>query len=182
MWETRLLEPRRPPRQLAGRGDLRRHVREGELDRLELRDPLPELLALERVRPGRVECRLRDAHRLRGDPDPAAVERRHGDREALSLLVQEPVAVDEDVAGESEVGRGRGVQPELLLLAGHLDVLGAEEERGDAAGASRFRVRPREEEEGRGVAPVRAPLLRPADAPAVPVGDRRRPQRAGIRA
>ena len=32
------------------------------------------------------------------------------------------------------------------------------------------------------MAPVRAPLLRPADAPAVPVGDRGRPQRAGIRA
>ena len=28
------------------------------------------------------------------DADPAAVERRHRDREALALLVQQPVAID----------------------------------------------------------------------------------------
>src|SRR5262249_28823808 len=54
--------------------DLGRHVGELPLDRLEVRDALPELLALERVRARGVVGRLRYAERLRGDPDPAAVE------------------------------------------------------------------------------------------------------------
>ena len=55
---------------------------------------LAELLPLERVLARDVVRGLRDPDRLRGDPDPAAVERRHRDREALALLVQQPVAAD----------------------------------------------------------------------------------------
>ena len=130
---------------------------------------LSELLALEGVRARGVERCLRDADRLCGDPDPPAVERRHRDGEALPLLVQEPVGVDVDVV-EAEVRRRGRVEPELLLLARHLDVVGVEDERGDAAGAVRRRIRAREEQERRGVAAVRAPLLRAVDAPAVAVG------------
>ena len=55
---------------------------------------LPNWRALERVGAGRVVGSLGDPDRLRGDPDPAAVERLHRDREAAVLLVQEPVAPD----------------------------------------------------------------------------------------
>ena len=60
--------------QRAGRLDLGRHVREPELDGLEARDRLAELLALLRVRVGEVVGALREADAHRGDRDPAAVE------------------------------------------------------------------------------------------------------------
>ena len=55
---------------------------------------LAERLPLLRVRARDVVRGLRDAERLRRDPDPAAVERRHRDAEALVLLVQQAVALD----------------------------------------------------------------------------------------
>src|SRR5262249_37256482 len=69
-----LLQPRGAVRQEPGGVDLRRHVGELLLDRLELRDRLPEGVPLLRVRARDVVRRLRDAERLRGDPDAAAVE------------------------------------------------------------------------------------------------------------
>ena len=137
---------------------------------------LPELLALERVAPRGVECGLRDPDGLRRDPDPPAVEGRHRDDEALALLVEHAVAVDER-AVETQVGRRGRVEPELLLLARHLHVLGVEQEGGDAARALGVRVGPREEQEGRRVAAVRAPLLRAADPPGA-VAVRARPSSA----
>ncbi len=169
-------------RELARGGDLGRHVRELEPDRLEVGDPAAELLALERVVARRVERRLRDTDCLGRDPDAPAVEGRHRDDEPLPLLVQEPVAVHDD-AVETEVRGRRRVEPELLLLAGHLDVIGVEQERGYAARALGSGIRPGEDEERRRVAAVRAPLLRSVDPPAaaVAVPHGRRPQRSGVR-
>ena len=88
-----------------GRVDLRRHVGELVLDRLEVGDRASERVPLLRVLACDVVRRLRDPDRLRGDPDPAAVERRHRDVEALALLVQQPVGVDARVDGDRVRGR-----------------------------------------------------------------------------
>src|SRR3954470_1922829 len=97
------------------RVELGRHVRELELDRLELADPLPELAPLECIRACRVEGGLCDPECLRGDPDAAAVERAHRDGEALPLLVQQAVTAHA-CALDDEVDGRRGMQPELLML------------------------------------------------------------------
>ena len=155
------------------------HVREPELHGLELGDLPSELLPLEGVRARRVERRLGDPDRLRGDADPAAVERRHRHREALPFLVQKPVGVDVG-AVEPQVGRRGRVDPELLLLPRDLDVLRVEDERRDTACALGRGVGASEEQEGRGVAAVRAPLLRAGEPPAVAVGHGRRPERPRV--
>src|SRR5436190_18982801 len=80
--------PRRAVDEEARCVDLRRHVGELPLDRLEVGDSLPELAPLEGVLPRDVVRRLRDPDRLSGDPDPAAVERRHRDGKAPSRLSQ----------------------------------------------------------------------------------------------
>ena len=136
-------------------------------------------MALLRVLARDVVGGLRDAERLRGDPDAAAVERLHRDAEALALLVQQPVAADER-ALDHDVVRHRRVEAELLLVARDAHVLGVEDERADAARARRLRVGAREEQERAGVAAVRDPLLRAGDPPAVAVGLGARPQRAGV--
>ena len=96
---------------------------------------LAERVALLRVLARDVVRGLRDADRLRGDPDPPAVERRHRDAEALALLVQEAVAADER-ALDDDVVRRRRVEAELLLVARDAHVLGVEDER------ARRRARP----------------------------------------
>ena len=69
-----VLQPRRLVDERAPGLDLGRHVRELELDRLERRDRLAELLALLRVREREVVGALREADAHRGDRDPPAVE------------------------------------------------------------------------------------------------------------
>ena len=81
------LEPSCAVDEQASGVDLRRHVGELPLDRLEVGDPAPELLSFERVGPRDVVCRLRDPEGLSRDADAAAVERRHGDPEAATFLV-----------------------------------------------------------------------------------------------
>ena len=104
---------------------------------------LPERVPLERIPARDVVRRLRDPERLRGDPDPAAVEGRHRDAETSVLLVQEPVTAD--VRVDHDVVRDRRVEPELLLVPGHADMVGVEHECADSARAAGVRVRPREQ-------------------------------------
>src|SRR5439155_998814 len=85
-----LLEPGSAVDEEPGRVDLHRHVRELVLDCLELADRPPERVPFLRVLARDVVRRLRDPDRLRGDTDPAAVERRHRHVETLPLLVQQP--------------------------------------------------------------------------------------------
>ena len=152
------LQPRRPIDEQARGVDLGRHVGELPLDRLEVRDALTERVALLRVLARDVVGRLRDAERLRGDTDPAAVERRHRDGEALVLLVQEAVALDVR-ALDDDVVRRRRVETELLLVARHANVIGVEDEGGHASRAVGRFVGAGEEKKGAGVAAVRDPLL-----------------------
>jgi hypothetical protein len=141
-------------------------------------DRLAERLPLLRVLPRDVVRRLRDPEGLGGNPDPAAVERRHRDREALALLVQEPVSVH--VRIDPQLGGRRRVQSELLLLARHLHVLAVEDERRDAARALRLGVGAGEEDQRARLRAGRDELLRTREAPAVPVCDRCRAQRPRV--
>src|SRR4029078_5303400 len=133
----------------------------------EVRDPAAELLALERIVAGGIERRLRDADGLSGAPDPPSVQRPNRHREPLALLVGEAVGGDERAVETKVGGRGR-VEGELLLLPRDLPVVAVEQERRDAAGAGCRRVRARKQEERRRMAAVRAPLLRPVEAPDIP--------------
>jgi len=71
-----------------GRGGLRLHVRDHELDPLELGDRLAELLALLRVRDRVVERSLGDAQRLRRDSGARTVQHLHRDPEPLAFLAE----------------------------------------------------------------------------------------------
>ena len=102
--------------------------------------------------------------RLRGDSDPAAVERRHRKTEPVTLLSDQPVFIDDRV--ESDVVRHRRVEPELLLGASDLDVTAVDDERGHAARRLRRRVGAREQQDRAAERRVRDPLLRSAHVPA----------------
>ena len=75
-------------RGLHGGGDVGELVRDG----LELAQRAAERLARGDVGDGRVERRLRHAHRERADAGAKEVERPHGDREALVDLAEDVVA------------------------------------------------------------------------------------------
>src|SRR5260221_3744670 len=146
MWLALLLEPGRAIREQPRGVDLGRHVGELELDRVEVADPLPELVSLERIRTRSLVRRARDPDHLGRDADASAIERRYRHGEALALVVQKPIAADER-AIDLQVGRGRRVEPELLLLTGHLDVLAVEDECRHTTRAGGRLVRACEEQE-----------------------------------
>jgi hypothetical protein len=150
------------------------------LDRLVLPDQLAEGAALLRILARDVVGGLRDPERLRCDPDPAAVERRHRNVEALALVVQQPVPTHLD-ALDDDVVRHRRVEAELLLLPRDPDVVGVEHERRHALRARRRLIATGEEQERRGVCPVRDPLLRAGDRPAAVRRLRLRTKRPGVR-
>ena len=141
---------------------------------------LPERLPLLRVFARDVVRGLRDAERLRGDADAAAVERRHRDGEALVLLVQEAVALDVR-ALDDDVVRRRRVEAELLLVARHANVVGVEDERGDTARSGGRFVRAREEQErARRSAPFVIHCFAPVIVQPSPLGCCARSQRACV--
>ena len=90
---------------LAGRLDLHAHVGEQELQALELRDRLAELLALLGVAERVVERALGDADGLGGDGDPGVVEGPHRGLEAGALRADHPVGGDPDVVEVDLAGR-----------------------------------------------------------------------------
>src|SRR2546428_7010381 len=71
---TRLLEPRRVVDQVLRRLDFRRHVREGEMDSLEARDWLAELLPRRRVLQALLQRALGEPEGEGTKADPAAVQ------------------------------------------------------------------------------------------------------------
>src|SRR5581483_5204997 len=93
--------------------DLDGHVRELELDRLEGRDRLPELMSLERVGAGEIVGALGEPDAHRRDRDPAPVE-------DLEELPEPPPALAEQVRLrhraplEGELAGVRGTPPELV--------------------------------------------------------------------
>src|SRR5579862_9825099 len=174
-----ILEPRRAVDELAAGVDLRRHVRELELDRLELRDRLAELPPLLRVGEREVVRALRQADAHRRDRDPAAVENLHELLEAAPALAEE-ILLGHRAGGERQLARVGCVPAELVhrrrdLVAGRPV---RDDEIGDLA-VSRLRGdRDAEADLGAG---VRDEDLRAVDHP-VPVAEPRlRPRRAGVR-
>src|SRR3954454_9657543 len=83
--------------QLARRRRARLHVRELELDALELGDRPAELAPFARVRGGVIRGALRDAHGLGGDAEARAVERGERDVHALVDLADQVLGGDADV-------------------------------------------------------------------------------------
>src|SRR3990172_8166474 len=80
-----ILPPRRAVHEQPRRLDLHRHVRELPLDRLEVRDRLPELVPLLRILHRLFERPLRDPDAEGADADAAAVERFLSDHVTFTL-------------------------------------------------------------------------------------------------
>src|SRR2546425_923329 len=146
--------------QQPGRVDLRRHVRELPLDRLELRDLLSERLPFLRVLRGLLEGPLADAERLGGDANPAPVERLHRDREPFVKVSQE-VLLRNPTAIKPEGDRVARADSHLVLLLQHGEALGVG--RDDECGDLVFpRARPSIHDNNLGHGPVRRERLRAA--------------------
>src|SRR5215211_3926192 len=104
--------PRSLPGEQARGLDLRRHVRDEEVDALVHGDRDVEGDTLLRIVDRIVEGRLGDADRARRRAGPCEVERRHRDLEAFALLAESVRGRDDDV-GEGERG---GVRRALAHL------------------------------------------------------------------
>src|SRR4029077_12820362 len=94
--------------------DLRRHVREHELDSLEAGDRLAELLSFASVGERIVERPFRDAQRLRTDCRQRAGEHRKRDLESRPF-VSEPVGSRDLDVVENQL-RGGGTANAKLML------------------------------------------------------------------
>ncbi|EAU62243.1 conserved hypothetical protein [Stigmatella aurantiaca DW4/3-1] len=158
-----VLEQCRLVHQQARRVDLRGHVRQHELDGLVLPDGLAERLALARVAHRLLERGPGDAQRLRGDADPAAVQRAHGDLEALALLAQEVLGRHAHVLEEHGAGVRRA-DAHLLVRLGPDEArrVRGHDEGGDAL-VARLLVRHREQHDGVRLGAVGDPVLRAVD-------------------
>src|SRR6266542_5078489 len=168
------------PHQQARRVDLRRHVGELPLDRLELDDLLAEGLALFRVCERVLKARARDADGLRRDADATAVERGERDLEALTDLA-EKVRGGHAAVLEYEL---RGIGPadaELVLQLAHAEAGCAllDDERGNAPMAG-VGIRLREHERNVSACAVGDEVLRPIQHPFVAVAARGRSHRRRI--
>src|SRR5579862_136068 len=97
-----VLEPRGAVDELPAGVDLRRHVRELELDRLEIGDRLAELMPLLRVRERQVVRALRETDAHRCDRDAASVEDLHELPEAATAFAEE-IALGHTASAEGEL-------------------------------------------------------------------------------
>jgi hypothetical protein len=166
---ARILAPGRAEREQAGRLDRGRHVGQHPLHHLVLADGHPEAPALPGVGRRRLVRGLRDAHRLRRDADTPGVERPERDLESLSHLAQ-PVGGGNPAALEEELGGVRGADAELVLGLDHREAGRPllDQEGADAAMPGRA-IGLREDEGGRGLAPVGHEDLPPVEHVAVSV-------------
>src|SRR5665213_3590683 len=103
-----VLEPGGAVDELAAGLDLRRHVRELELDCLKLRDRLAELPPFLRVREREIVRALREPDAHRSDRDASAVENLHELVEALAALTEQ-VALGHAAVLERQLARVGGV-------------------------------------------------------------------------
>src|SRR6185312_8562319 len=105
----------RAPHHEARRLELRRHIGELELQRLELGELAAELPALADMAERRLEAGAGAAERAGGDVEPAAIESHHRDLEPVPLGAE--TARDGDAAiGELDHRRRLAVPAELPLL------------------------------------------------------------------
>src|SRR6266550_3583055 len=111
---ARVLHRGGAPREQTSRVDLRGHVGEHPLDRLEVGDLLSKGLALLGVRDRILEARAGDADRLRRDRDAAAIEGRKRDPVSLAHLAEKIRGRHARVL-EDELRRVRSADAELAL-------------------------------------------------------------------
>mmetsp|Transcript_45757 Transcript_45757/g.109121 ORF Transcript_45757/g.109121 Transcript_45757/m.109121 type:complete len:239 (+) Transcript_45757:205-921(+) len=128
-----VLELRGPPRQQPRLFDAHGHVRDLELDGLQLGDRLPEGDACLRVLHRGLQRRLRDPERLCGDADPPPVERLHGDLKAHARGAKHVLLLHADIL-QDQRARPRRSDPELVLgfPGGEARRVGTNKERRDA--------------------------------------------------
>ena len=115
------------------------HFNRGQvlLDQLMLADRLAMLLTLPGVSDRFGQAILDDAKAARGDAQPAAHERAHGDAEALPFLAKQ-VCGRHLVVGQLEHGGvgGRHAHLGCQIFAGEAGPTGVDDEGADAAGAA----------------------------------------------
>src|SRR5262249_44833063 len=92
-------------------------VGDAEAERLEIREPSAELLPLLHMRDGALEAELRAPKRAGRDVEPPAVERVHGDLEALPLGADAVVVREAARFEYPHGGRLRGPAEFFLLCA-----------------------------------------------------------------
>src|SRR5256712_11422411 len=119
--------------------DSRRHVREGEMDSLEARDWLAELLPRRRVLQALLQRALGEPEGEGTKADAAAVQ---GMEELAKAVVEraEDVLLGHDRILEHELPRVGGAPAQLVLLLGGVDA-GAFGKRRVVAGAAARRLR-----------------------------------------
>src|SRR6266536_114560 len=154
--------------------DVCRHVGEVEPDHLELGDRTPERTASASIVQSRLVRLGRDPDRLRRDPDPAAVHRRHRDLESVALLAQPVFRRDGDV-GKKDLDGARRVDAQLDLVTRPVEAgaVGIDDERGDSA-RPLLRLRHCEEEAQVGFLPAGDEHLLAGDPVDVAVANRPR--------
>src|SRR5438093_8056893 len=138
------------------------------------RDRLAERLPRGRVRHGRVDARLREATRPRGDGVAAGVESRHSDLEAFADRTQ-ALAIGDAHVVEDQLARVRRAQSELPvdgLTAVAMGVALEQEGRDPRVSFRRIRLREDEREVRHGA--VRYPGLAAAEDPRAAVAPRGR--------
>src|SRR2546423_8944265 len=141
--------------------DVGRHLRELELDGLELVDRAPELRALRRVRERVFERAARESDHLRADADAPLVESLDGDFISAAYFA-EHVLLRHAAGVEDYLGRRGGADAELVLLLADRKALELFlDDEGRDAVASRLRVRVGEDYEESGLVAVRDPELLP---------------------
>ena len=116
-----ILERRGLEREQARRVDLDRHVGELPLNRLIARDRRSERFAIGGVLERSLERGASDPDRLRGDSDPAAVQRFHRDLEALALGADQILARHAQII-EADLRAVRGVDSHLVFDPRHAPI------------------------------------------------------------
>ena len=165
---------RRVPGQQAGRAHLGGHVRDLELDGLEVGDGMAELAPSLRVGHRGFQRGLGDPDREGGDADAAAVQDLQRVHEPVALLAQEVLGGHAAVL-EDQLGGVGGAHAELVLLLARPEALhpALQDEGGDALVALRA-VGHGHDHRGIGDAPVGDEGLRPVEHPVPAVAHGRR--------
>ena len=128
-----LLQLRRRVDKEAGAAQLGGHVRQLERNGLLRSNGLAELDALLGIGQCVLKGALGDAQRLGGNADASAVQRRHGDLEAVALLAQQVLLGNLHIV-EDQLRRGGGANAHLVVVVTELKALPAlfHNEGGDA--------------------------------------------------
>lgn len=95
--------------------ELRRHIRQAELQSLELIDGFSESLALRRISESAIKSGLRPADRAGRNVQPAAIEPSHRNTEAFALLAK-PIARGDAAILKDDLSRWLGIPAHLAFV------------------------------------------------------------------